>query len=152
VEFVNAISADANAHELRETKIEISELRSVIEQLAQKLANTTLVGNNKEAVNVVATTQATQITESKREIEEFKNLLRASNKNYSDMMKQSRDVEKAMKNLQIQVAGTSQPTSQAQPVMQYQQNHSSQFVDKSYQGAQQTPQYYNKNQSKQSNG
>jgi hypothetical protein len=152
VEFVNAISADANAHELRETKNEISELRSVIEQLAQKLANTTLVGNNKEAVNVVATTQATQITESKREIKELKNLLRASNKNYSDMMKQSRDVEKAMKNLQIQVAGTSQPTSQAQPVMQYQQNHSSQFVDKSYQGAQQTPQYYNNNQSKQSNG
>jgi hypothetical protein len=69
VEFVNAISADANAHELRETKNEISELRSVIEQLAQKLTNTTLVGNNKAAVNVVATTQATQITESKREIE-----------------------------------------------------------------------------------
>jgi hypothetical protein len=68
------------------------------------------------------------------------------------MMKQSRDVEKAMKNLQIQVAGTSQPTSQAQPVMQYQQNHSSQFVDKSYQGAQQTPQYYYNNQGKQSNG
>jgi small-conductance mechanosensitive channel len=68
-------------------------LKSAIEQLAQKLPNTTLWGNNKEAVNVVATTQATQITESKREIEELKNLLRASNKNYSDMMKQSRDVE-----------------------------------------------------------
>ncbi len=134
VEFVNAISADANAHELRETKNEISELKSAIEQLAQKLPNTTLGGNNKETVNVVATTQATQITESKREIEEFKNLLRASNKNYSDMMKQSRDVEKAMKNLQIQVAGTSQPTSQAQPVMQYQQNHSSQFVTKVIKG------------------
>jgi antitoxin component HigA of HigAB toxin-antitoxin module len=89
VEFVNAISADANAHELRETKNEISELRSVMEQMAQKLADTTLVGNNKKAVNVVSTTQATQVTESKREIEELKNLLRASNKNYSDMMRQS---------------------------------------------------------------
>ena len=67
-------------------------------------------------------------------------------------MKQSRDIEKAMKNLQIQVAGTSQQTLQAQPVMQFQPNHSSQFVDKSYQGAHQTPQYNNNNQSKQSNG
>ena len=152
VEFVNAISADANAHELRETKNEISELRSVMEQMAQKLANTTLGGSKKEAVNVVAATQVTQLTESKREIEELKNLVRASNKNYSDMMKQSRDIEKAMKNLQIQVAGTSQQTLQAQPVMQFQPNHSSQFVDKSYQGAHQTPQYNNNNQSKQSNG
>ena len=152
VEFVNAISADANAHELRETKNEISELRSVMEQMAQKLANTTLGGSKKEAVNVVAATQVTQLTESKREIEELKNLVRASNKNYSDMMKQTRDIEKAMKNLQIQVAGTSQQTLQAQPVMQFQPNHSSQFVDKSYQGAHQTPQYNNNNQSKQSNG
>ena len=54
VEFVNAISANAKAHELRETKNEISELKSVIEQLAQKLATTTLGGNNKEAVNAIS--------------------------------------------------------------------------------------------------
>ncbi len=76
-------------------------MKSVIEQLAQKLANTTLGGNNKEAVNVVAATQATQITEIRGEIEEFKNLLKASNKSYNKMMKQSRDAEKAMKTLQL---------------------------------------------------
>ena len=108
VQLVNAISA--NAHELRETKNEISELKSVIEQLAQKLATTTLGGNNKEAVNVIAATQATQITESRGELEEFKNLLKASNKSYNEMVKQSRDAEKAMKILQLQVARISQPS------------------------------------------
>ena len=68
VEFVNAVSAN---HDLRETKNEISELKSVIEQLKRKLATTTLEGNSKEAVNVAAT-QATQITKSKGEIEELK--------------------------------------------------------------------------------
>ena len=71
VEFVNAVSANVNAHDLRETKNEISELKSVIEQLKRKLATTTLEGNSKEAVNVAAT-QATQITKSKGEIEELK--------------------------------------------------------------------------------
>ena len=51
VEFVNAVSANVNAHDLRETKNEISELKSVIEQLKRKLATTTLEGNSKEAVN-----------------------------------------------------------------------------------------------------
>ena len=129
VEFVNAISANANAHELRETKNEISELKSVIEQLAQKLATTTLGGNNKEAVNVIAATQATQITESRGEIEELKNLLKASNKSYHEMVKQSRDAEKAMKTLQLQVAGMSQPSLPTQLAKQFQPNHSSQFVD-----------------------
>jgi hypothetical protein len=77
VEFVNAISANANAHELRETKNEISELKSAIEQLKRKLATTTLEGNSGEAVNVAAT-QATQITKSKGEIEELRNLLKGS--------------------------------------------------------------------------
>jgi hypothetical protein len=152
VEFVNSISVNANGQEWRETKNEISELKSVAEQLAQKLETNAWSGKSKEAIKNITMTSIAQITESKREIEELKNLLRASNKNYSDMMKQSRDVEKAMKNLQIQVAGTSQQTLQAQPVMHFQPNHSSQFVDKSYQGAQQTPQYNNNNQSKQSNG
>ncbi len=119
-----SISVNANGQELRETKNEISELKSVVEQLAQKLETNAWSGKSKEAINNITTTSTAQITESKRGIEELKNLLRASNKNYSDMMKKSRDVKKAMKNLQIQVAGTSQPTLQAQPAMQFQPNHS----------------------------
>jgi hypothetical protein len=44
------LSTPSHAHDLRETKNEISELKSVIKQLAQKLATTTLGGNYKEAV------------------------------------------------------------------------------------------------------
>ena len=45
------------------------------------------------------------------------------------MVKQSRDAEKAMKTLQLQVAGMSQPSLPTQPAKQFQPNHSSQFVD-----------------------
>ena len=94
-------------HDRRETKNEISELKSVIEQLKQKFATTTLEGNSKEAVNVAAT-QATQITKSKGEIEELRNLLKASDESYTEMMKQSRETEKVMKSLQLQVTGMRQ--------------------------------------------
>ncbi|KZS04592.1 Uncharacterized protein APZ42_032436 [Daphnia magna] len=124
VEFVNAISANANAQEFRETKNEISELKSVIEQLLQKMRATQLADKSHESINAVATDHNTQLAESKQEIEELKNLLKASNKSYSDMMKQSRDAEKMMRNLQLQVAGMSQAIPQAQPMRQYQQNHS----------------------------
>jgi hypothetical protein len=127
VEFVNSISVNANGQEWRETKNEISELKSVVEQLAQKLETNAWSGKSKEEIKNITTTSIAQITGSKREIEELKNLLRASNKNYSDMLKQSRDVEKAMKNLQIQIAGNSQRTLQAQPVMQFQPKNSLQL-------------------------
>ncbi|KAK4014035.1 hypothetical protein OUZ56_026581 [Daphnia magna] len=124
VEFVNAVSANANAQELRETKNEISELKSVIEQLLQKMRTTQLADKSHESINAVATDHNAQLAESKREIEELKNFLKASNKSYSDMMKKSRDAEKMMRNLQLQVAGMSQAIPQAQPMRQYQQNHS----------------------------
>ena len=112
VEFVNAVSAN---HDLRETKNEISELKSVIEQLKRKLATTTLEGNSKETVNVAAT-QATQITKSKGEIEELRNLLKASDQSYNEMMKQSRDTENAMKTIQLQVTRMRQSILEAQPI------------------------------------
>jgi hypothetical protein len=129
VEFVNAISANANAREIRETKNEITELKSVIEQLTQQLSTTMIADHGHEAVNAVATTQTTQLSESKKEIEELKNLLKASNKSYSDMMKQSREAEKAMKNLQLQVAGMSQPIQPVQPIRPLQPHNSNQFVE-----------------------
>ncbi|KZR96044.1 Uncharacterized protein APZ42_009845, partial [Daphnia magna] len=49
VEFVNAISANANAQELRETKNDISELKSVIEQLSQKMRATQLANKSHES-------------------------------------------------------------------------------------------------------
>ncbi|EFX69763.1 hypothetical protein DAPPUDRAFT_328783 [Daphnia pulex] len=79
VEFVNAISANANTREIRETKNGI-ELKSVIEQLTQQLSTTMIADQGHEAVNAVATTQTAQLSESKKEIEELKNLLKASNK------------------------------------------------------------------------
>ena len=143
VEFVNAVSAKANAQELRETKNEISELKSAIEQLSQKMRITQLADNSHESINAVATAHNAQLAESKREIDELKNLLKASNKSYSDMMKQARDAEKTMKNLQLQVAGMVQATRQAQPIGQYQQNQSSQFLDHNAQFHHPPPAYRN---------
>lgn len=143
VEFVNAISATANAREMRETKNEITELKSVIEQLTQQLSATMIVDSGHEAINAVATNQTAQLTESKKEIEELKNLLKASNKSYSDMMKQSREAEKAMKNLQLQVAGMSQPIPPAQPIKPLQPHHSNQFIDHSAQVAHHPSTYRN---------
>ena len=128
VEFVNAVSANVNAHDLRETKNEISELKSVIEQLKRKLATTTLEGNSKEAVNVAAT-QATQITKSKGEIEELRNLLKASDQSYNEMMKQSRDTENAMKTIQLQVTRMRQSILKAQPIGPYHPSHDQKFMD-----------------------
>jgi hypothetical protein len=115
-------------HDRRETKNEISELKSVIEQLKQKFATTTLEGNSKEAVNVAAT-QATQITKSKGEIEELRNLLKASDESYTEMMKQSRETEKVMKSLQLQVTGMRQSILEAQPIGPYQPCHDKKFMD-----------------------
>ncbi|KAK4009712.1 hypothetical protein OUZ56_018858 [Daphnia magna] len=142
-EFVNAVSANANAPELRETKNEISELKSVIEQLSQKLRATQLADKSNESINAVATGHNVQLAESKREIEESKNLLKASNKSYCDMMKQSRDAEKMVRNLQLQVAGMSQPIPQAKPKRQYQQNHSDLITDNSTQFPHQPPVHRN---------
>ncbi|KAK4027764.1 hypothetical protein OUZ56_016811 [Daphnia magna] len=143
VEFVNAVSANANAQELRETKNEISELKSVIEQLSQKMRATQLTDKSHESINAVATGHNAQLAESKQEIEELKNLLKASNKSYSDMMKQSRDSEKMMRNLQLQVAGMSQAIPQAQPMRQYQQNHSGLVTDNSTRAPHQPPVHRN---------
>ncbi|XP_045035888.1 uncharacterized protein LOC116931773 [Daphnia magna] len=143
VEFVNAVSANANAQELRETKNEISELKSVIEQLSQKMRATQLADKSHESINAVATSHNTQLAESKQEIEELKNLLKASNKSYSDMMKQSRDSEKMMRNLQLQVTGMSQAIPQAQPMRQYQQNYSGLVTDNSTRFPHQPPVHRN---------
>ncbi|KAK4009724.1 hypothetical protein OUZ56_018870 [Daphnia magna] len=78
VEFVNAVSANANAQELRETKNEISELK-VIEQLSQKMRAAQLTDKSHESINAVATGHNAQLAESKQEIEELKNLLKANN-------------------------------------------------------------------------
>ena len=131
VEFVNKIAADTNALELRETKEEISALKSVIEQLARNVQATKLTDNYHESINAVTTMQSPQMLESRREIEELKNLLKANTKSYSDVMKQQRDAEKTIKNMQIQMAGMSQPVFATQPPHQYMQNHSNQFVNQS---------------------
>ncbi|KAK4007067.1 hypothetical protein OUZ56_012223 [Daphnia magna] len=131
VEFFNTVSANANAQEFRETKNEILELKSVIEQLSQKMKATQLADKSHESINAVATGHNAQLAESKQEIEELKNLLTASNKSYSDMMKRSRDSEKMMRNLQLQVAGMSQAIPQAQPMRQYKQSHSGLVADNS---------------------
>ncbi len=49
------------------------------------------------------------------------------------MMNQSRENEKLMKNIQIQLVKVKKEINQIKPGMQYQPNHSSQFVDKSNQ-------------------
>ncbi|KAI9563772.1 hypothetical protein GHT06_011236 [Daphnia sinensis] len=158
VEFVNAVSANANTQELRETKNEISELKSAIEQLSQKMRVTQLADKSQESINAVTTAHNAQLAESKREIEELKNLLKASNKSYSDMMKQSRDAEKMMRNLQLQVAGMSQAIPQAQPTRQYQQNHNGLVIDNGTQFPHQPPVHrnpppsYKDNHNNQTNG
>jgi len=131
VEFVNAASATTNAREMRETKNEIADLKVVIGQLSQQLSITPLDERRHEAINSVTATQNAQMSESRKEIEELKDLLKASNKSYSEMLKQSREAEKAMRNLQLQVAGMSQPNPQARPIRQLPPQHGSQFFEHS---------------------
>ena len=128
VEFVNKIAADSNALELRETKEEISALKSVIEQLSRNVQATKITDSYHESINAVNATQNPQMSESKREIEELKNLLKANTKSCSDMMKQHRDSEKTIKNLQLQVAGMGQPVVVPQPIQQYNSQFANQNV------------------------
>ena len=59
------------------------------------------------------------------------------------MMKHLRDAEKAMRNLQLQVAGMSQPNPQAQPIRQLPPQHGSQFIEHSTQITHHPPVYHN---------
>jgi hypothetical protein len=59
--------------------------------------------------------------------------MQITQKSLSDMMNQSRENEKLMKNIQIQLVKVKKEINQIKPGMQYQPNHSSQFVDKSNQ-------------------
>ena len=152
VEFVNAVSTNASAQELKETKLEMSELKIEIERMKQKMKEKKAGNKHKEFINAVATTNNSHLVENKRESDECKELMKINQKCLSDMMHQSRENEKLMKNIQMQTTEVKQAINQIKPGIQYQQNHSSQFVDKSNQGAQQTPPYLNNNQSKQSNG
>ncbi|KAI9556064.1 hypothetical protein GHT06_018631 [Daphnia sinensis] len=131
VEFVNAVSANANTQELRETKNEISELKSVIEQLSQKMRVTQLADKSQESINAVTTAHNAQLAEN---------------------------AEKMMRNLQLQVAGMSQAIPQAQPTRQYQQNHNGLVIDNGTQFPHQPPVHrnpppsYKDNHNNQTNG
>jgi hypothetical protein len=151
VEFINAVSTNTSAQELRETKNEMTELKMEMEKMKQKMKEKKAGNKHKEFINAVATTNNTHLVENKRESDECKEIMKINQKFLSDMMHQTRENEKLMKNIQIQAAEVKQAINQIQPGMKYQPNHSSQFVDKSNQGAQQIPQYYNKNQGKLSN-
>jgi hypothetical protein len=152
VEFVNAVSINASAQELKETKLEMSELKIEIEKMKQKMKEKKAGNKHKEFINAVATTNNSHLVENRRESDECKEMMKINQKCLSDMMHQSRENEKLMKNIQIQATEVKQAINQIKPGMQYQPNHSSQFVDKNNQGAQQTPPYFNNNQGKQLNG
>lgn len=140
----------ASTQELRETKNEIAELNSVIEQLLPKMKFTQLADNG-QSINTVATAHNAQLVENKREMEELKNLLIASNKSFCDMLKPSRDAEKTMKILQLQVNGMSHASPQAQTIGQYQQNQGSQFMDHNAQFPHPSPAYRNPQPSQKDN-
>ncbi|KAK4009180.1 hypothetical protein OUZ56_018265 [Daphnia magna] len=132
VEFVNAVSANANAQELRETKNELSELKSVIEQLSQKMRATQLTDKSHESINAVATGHNAQLAESKQEIEELKNLLKAIQR------LRENDEKSAAPGRRYE---PSDP--QAQPMRQYQQNHSGLVTDNSTRAPHQPPVHRN---------
>jgi hypothetical protein len=109
--------------------------------MKQKMKEKKIGNKHKEFINAVATTNNSHLVENKRESDKCKELMKINKKCLGDMMHQSRENEKLMKNIQIQTTEVKQAINQIKPGMQYQQNHSSQFVDKSNQGAQQTPPY-----------
>ncbi|KAK4045449.1 hypothetical protein OUZ56_033055 [Daphnia magna] len=127
---------------LRE-RMSFKDYRNLNDLLSQKMKATQLADKSHESINAVATGHNAQLAESKQEIEELKNLLTASNKSYSDMMKRSRDSEKMMRNLQLQVAGMSQAIPQAQPMRQYKQSHSGLVADNSARFPHQPPVHRN---------